>query len=77
MKSTVYGIFNFNENDIDLLRGNGKSRESAGPDYGDKANRKKTVMAYDYNDAGLPVLMRMYQKRLKGYGAMGYGVKSI
>lgn len=39
-------------------------------------DRKKTVMIYDYIDAGVPVLMRMYQKRLKGYRAMGYDVKS-
>ena len=31
-------------------------------------------MIYDYIDAGVPVLMRMYQKRLKGYRAMGYDV---
>ena len=35
-------------------------------------DRKKTVMVYDYVDAGVPVLSRMYQKRLKGYRAMGY-----
>jgi superfamily II DNA or RNA helicase len=40
-------------------------------------DRKKTVMVYDYIDSNVPVLMRMYQKRLKGYRAMGYGVKSI
>jgi hypothetical protein len=34
-------------------------------------------MVYDYIDSNVPVLMRMYQKRLKGYRAMGYGVKSI
>jgi hypothetical protein len=77
MKSTAYGLSSFNENDIDHLPGNGKSRESTGPDYGDKVNRKKTVMVYDYIDSNVPVLMRMYQKRLKGYRAMGYGVKSI
>jgi superfamily II DNA or RNA helicase len=37
-------------------------------------DRKKTVMVYDYIDSNVPVLMRMYQKRLKGYRAMGYGV---
>ena len=39
-------------------------------------DRKKTVMVYDYIDSNVPVLMRMYQKRLKGYRAMGYSVKS-
>ena len=37
-------------------------------------DRKKTVMVYDYIDSNVPVLMRMYQKRLKGYRAMGYDV---
>jgi superfamily II DNA or RNA helicase len=40
-------------------------------------DRKKTVMVYDYIDSNVPVLMRMYQKRLKGCRAMGYAVKSI
>jgi superfamily II DNA or RNA helicase len=40
-------------------------------------DRKKTAMVYDYIDSNVPVLMRMYQKRLKGYRAMGYAVKSI
>ena len=39
-------------------------------------DRKKIVMIYDYIDSNVPVLMRMYQKRLKGYQAMGYVVKS-
>jgi superfamily II DNA or RNA helicase len=37
-------------------------------------DRKNTVMVYDYVDAGVPVLNRMYQRRLKGYRAMGYDV---
>jgi superfamily II DNA or RNA helicase len=39
-------------------------------------DQKKTVMIYDYIDSNVPVLMRMYQKRLKGYRAMGYAVRS-
>jgi superfamily II DNA or RNA helicase len=35
-------------------------------------DRKKTVMVCDYVDAEVPVLSRMYQRRLKGYRAMGY-----
>jgi superfamily II DNA or RNA helicase len=33
---------------------------------------KREVQIYDYVDAEVPVLMRMYKKRLKGYHAMGY-----
>lgn len=33
---------------------------------------KKVVQVYDYIDENLPVLMRMFDKRLKGYRAMGY-----
>jgi superfamily II DNA or RNA helicase len=40
-------------------------------------DRKKIIMIYDYIDSNVPVLMRMYQKRLKGYRAMGYAVKPV
>ena len=33
---------------------------------------KQMVQIYDYVDAQVPVLMRMYERRLKGYRAMGY-----
>lgn len=33
---------------------------------------KKVVQIYDYIDENIPVLMRMYDKRMKGYRAMGY-----
>lgn len=33
---------------------------------------KKVVQIYDYIDENLPVLMRMFDKRIKGYRAMGY-----
>jgi len=33
---------------------------------------KKEVRVYDYVDRNVPMLMRMYEKRLKGYRAMGY-----
>ena len=36
---------------------------------------KKIVQVYDYIDENLPVLMRMFYKRLKGYRAMGYASK--
>ncbi len=35
---------------------------------------KHEVRVYDYVDGGIPVLAAMYQKRLKGYKAMGYSV---
>ena len=36
---------------------------------------KRVVRVYDYVDANIPMLARMYQKRLKGYGAIGYTVQ--
>ena len=37
-------------------------------------DNKKVVRIYDYVDVNLPMLMRMYNKRLKGYKAIGYAV---
>ncbi|WP_253952485.1 DEAD/DEAH box helicase family protein [Oceanispirochaeta sp. M1] len=36
---------------------------------------KEEVMIYDYVDAQVPVLSRMFQKRIKGYKALGYTIK--
>lgn len=36
---------------------------------------KRVVQIYDYVDAKLPVLFRMFEKRLKGYEAIGYSVQ--
>jgi superfamily II DNA or RNA helicase len=36
---------------------------------------KKVVRVYDYVDAQVPMLARMYQKRLKSYRAIGYEVE--
>ena len=33
---------------------------------------KRVVRVYDYVDTQTPMLARMYQKRLKGYEALGY-----
>ena len=38
---------------------------------------KKVVRIYDYVDTEVPMLVRMYKKRLQGYGAIGYSVKEI
>ena len=38
-------------------------------------SNKKEVQVYDYVDQHIPVLVRMYEKRLKGYRAMGYSIK--
>ena len=35
-------------------------------------DNKKEVQVYDYVDIRVPMLERMYQKRLKGYAAIGY-----
>ena len=36
------------------------------------AESKKKVAIYDYVDSTLPMLQRMFQRRCKGYEAMGY-----
>lgn len=36
--------------------------------------RKRKVRIYDYVDVGVPMLAKMYQKRLRGYAAIGYSV---
>ncbi|MDA8335175.1 MAG: DEAD/DEAH box helicase family protein [Peptococcaceae bacterium] len=38
---------------------------------------KKVVQIYDYVDAGVPMLYRMYQRMVKEYKAMGYKVGEI
>ncbi len=40
-------------------------------------DNKKVVQVYDYVDIHVPVFMRMYQKRLKGYQAMGYTIQAL
>jgi len=35
---------------------------------------KKEVLVYDYADVLVPVLARMYKKRLAGYSSLGYTV---
>ena len=37
-------------------------------------DRKRAVTIVDYVDVRVPMLARMYQKRLLGYAAIGYGV---
>ncbi len=37
--------------------------------------KKQVVRVYDYIDASVPVLNRMYEKRLKAYKAVGYSVR--
>ena len=37
-------------------------------------NSKKEVMIYDYVDLNVPVLSRMYDRRLKGYRSIGYEI---
>jgi phosphatidylserine/phosphatidylglycerophosphate/cardiolipin synthase-like enzyme len=38
---------------------------------------KSDVLIYDYVDIHIPVLERMYHKRVKGYAAIGYTTKDI
>ena len=35
---------------------------------------KKDVLVYDYSDVLVPMLARMYKKRLAGYSALGYAM---
>ncbi len=37
-------------------------------------DNKKVVQIYDYVDDNMPMLMRMYKKRLTGYKAIGYSI---
>jgi hypothetical protein len=37
---------------------------------------KQVVQVYDYVDIQVPMFMRMYNKRLKGYKDMGYSIRS-
>lgn len=39
-------------------------------------DKKRVVQVYDYIDANVPMLARMYERRLKGYGAIGYTIES-
>jgi superfamily II DNA or RNA helicase len=36
---------------------------------------KKEVQVFDYADVSVPMLARMYKKRLAGYNALGYTVR--
>ncbi|MEN8136208.1 MAG: hypothetical protein ABFS18_11835, partial [Thermodesulfobacteriota bacterium] len=36
---------------------------------------KKEVQIFDYVDSGIPMLTRMYEKRLSGYKSIGYSVQ--
>jgi superfamily II DNA or RNA helicase len=38
-------------------------------------NSKKDVVIYDYADLDVPVLARMYDRRLKGYRSIGYEIE--
>ncbi len=35
---------------------------------------KRVVQVYDYVDDGVPMLARMFERRLKGYSAIGYSI---
>ena len=40
-------------------------------------DNKKVVRIYDYVDVNVPMLTRIYNKRLKGYNAIGYSVRDV
>jgi hypothetical protein len=39
--------------------------------------RKRIVQVFDYVDGHVPVLARMYERRLKGYRDIGYSVSEM
>ena len=39
-------------------------------------DNKRVVQVYDYVDIHVPMLMRMFKKRLKGYAAIGYSMQT-
>ena len=39
-------------------------------------DRKKEVLIYDYVDSEVPVLARMFERRVKGYRSIGYEIKT-
>lgn len=39
-------------------------------------DNKRFVQVYDYIDANVPMLARMYERRLKGYSAIGYTIEA-
>ncbi|MBM3357766.1 MAG: DEAD/DEAH box helicase [Betaproteobacteria bacterium] len=49
----------------------GTLQQYAGRLHRDHAD-KREIRIYDYVDAGVPTLTRMFSKRLRGYRAMGY-----
>jgi len=38
-------------------------------------HQKKEVVIYDYLDENVPMLLRMYKKRMRGYYALGYDIE--
>jgi hypothetical protein len=38
-------------------------------------DRKRIVRVYDYVDGNVPVLLRMYERRVSGYQAIGYSIE--
>ena len=38
---------------------------------------KKIVEVYDYVDSSIPMLVRMFEKRLRGYKALGYSIHAL
>ena len=38
-------------------------------------DNKRVVQVYDYVDNGVPMLARMYERRLRGYSAIGYAIE--
>ena len=39
-------------------------------------DNKRIVQVYDYVDHYVPMLARMYERRLKGYSTIGYGIEA-
>ena len=41
-----------------------------------RLHNKRFVQVYDYVDHGVPMLAKMYERRLKGYSAIGYAIEA-
>lgn len=39
-------------------------------------DHKKIVEVYDYVDSSIPMLARMFERRLRGYRALGYSIQA-
>jgi hypothetical protein len=64
---------------LDSLKAEGRGDRDRSPllmNQGTEPRKAVETLIYDYVDAELPVLRRMFSKRLKAYRALGYKLES-